>query len=259
MSGGGQQTSTSGPPEWVQGAAQSLLGAGANAAMLPYNSYQGPRVAPFTGLQNQAFEGIQGRMGGTQGTRNAEGMLDQTVQGYGFNNPYLDAEIDRSSRGITDRFNQATNGLASRFSGGGAFGGSAHLQAQEAQNRALATGLGDVESQIRGGNYGNERNRQLQAANQLQGMNTSAMDWMRQGLGAGNQQQAYGQNLIDSEVGEFNRTQSYPREQLSWLADILGRAQGGAGTTVTQPGTDRLSQGLGGAALLASQYGKSGK
>lgn len=47
-------------PPYVQNALQSTFGKAQSAANTPYQPYQGPQVAPFSGLQNTAFNGLVG-------------------------------------------------------------------------------------------------------------------------------------------------------------------------------------------------------
>jgi hypothetical protein len=254
MSGSNQQqsTQTTGIPDEFKPYLSGIMNAGVNAAQQPYQPYTGMRVAPFTGMQDQAFQGMQGNMNGSPLTASSNQYLFGQLNGQGYDNPYLQGAIDQGSRSLTDRFRQETNGLASRFSGAGAFGGSAHQQAQEAANRGLSTGLSDLESSMRFNNYNAAANRQMQAApmawNAMQGQQSLYNDALR----AGTLQQQYGQSLLDSLYGDFTQQRDYNRGNIDWLANLLRGA--GSQTTLTQPGADRVSQGLGSAALLASIF-----
>lgn len=258
MSGSNQQqtTSQSGPPPELMPYLQGYMGAGQSLLNQPYTPYQGPRVAPFTQMQNQAFQGIQGNMYGSPITSAANSNLMSILGGSDYNNPYLESEIQRGSRGVTDRFNQATNSLASRFSGGGAFGGSAHQQAQDRANEALATGLSDLEGGMRYNNFNQARQNQFGAINQAFQNQGQQNQWLQDALRAGSLQQGYGQQLIDSLYGDYREQRDYPWQQLDRYGSLLSRVLGGAGTvnTTTSPGSDRVSQGLGSAALLASLF-----
>ncbi len=259
MSGSNQQqstqTQTSGIPDEYKPYLQGIMNAGISAAQQPYTPYTGMREAPFTGMQNQAFQGMQGNMNGSPLTAASNQYLYGQLQGQGYDNPYLQSSIDQGSRSLTDRYRQETNSLASRFSGAGAFGGSAHQQAQEAANRGLSTGLSDLEGSMRFNNYNAAANRQMQAApmawNAMQGQQSLYNDALR----AGAMQQGYGQSLLDSLYGDFREQRDYGRGQIDWLANLLPRLSGQQTTsTTTQPGPDRVSQGLGSAALLASIF-----
>lgn len=257
MSGSQQQTtSQSGPPAEYMPYLQGYLGAGQSALSQPYTPYSGARVAPFTDLQNQAFSGIQGNMYGSPLSAQANMNLMNTLQGGDYNNPYLQQEIDRGSRSLTDRYRQETNSLASRFSGAGAFGGSAHQQAQEMANRGLSTGLSDLEGQMRYSNFNQARQNQQQAVGQAMNNQNMQNQWLRDALSAGSLQQNYGQGLLDSLYGDYREQRDYPWQQLDRYGSLLSRVLGGAGQTqtTTAPGADRVSQGLGSAALLWSLF-----
>jgi hypothetical protein len=105
---------------------------------------------------------------------------------------------------------------------------------------------------MRFNNYNAAANRQMQAApmawNAMQGQQSLYNDALR----AGTLQQQYGQSLLDSLYGDFTQQRDYNRGNIDWLANLLRGA--GSQTTLTQPGADRVSQGLGSAALLASIF-----
>ena len=229
----GQQIS--GPPEWLQQPIQSYLGAAGQEAGKPYETYQGMRVAPFTNLQNQAFQGIGASMYGTPATTAAASSLASILSGG--SNPELDNVIQRSQRGVTDAYNDAVHGTTRLFNTGNAFGSSAHQAAMRDNQEALATGLGDVESGLRYQDFTGNLNRQLQAA-PLAMQNAQGLQGLYSGgLQAGNLQQGYGQALVDSQYGDWQGSQQHGWNQLGQYGNALSRALGGAGTqqTVTEP------------------------
>lgn len=98
--------------------------------------------------------------------------LSQTAQGQSLTgNPYLDQQYQLASRNIGEQFSNITSpDIAATFGGAGRTGGGLHLQAQQAAQGELAQQLGDVATNIYGGNYQLERQRQLEAARQLGSM-----------------------------------------------------------------------------------------
>lgn len=72
---------------------------------------------------------------------------------YSGSNPYLQQMIDKSNGDITNQFQKAQGNLATQFSTGGAFGGSAMQQAVTDQNKTLADGLANNDNQYRFQDY----------------------------------------------------------------------------------------------------------
>lgn len=235
---------TQGPPAWVQQAAQQYLGAAGQAAAMPYQNYQGTRVAPFTPLQNQAFSAISGTMNGTPATQSANSALNSILSGG--TNPYLDQVISRGRRGVTDAYNAATADTTRRFNEPGQWMGSAHLQATRDNQEALAQGLGDLESGLRYQDFTGNLNRQLQAAPLAMGLAQGQQGLAEGALRAGNLQQGYGQSLADSLYGDWRQAQDYPWTQIDRYGNALRASTGSSGqTSTTQEASNPWSSALG--------------
>lgn len=255
MSGSSSQGSvTSGPPEWLQGPIQSFLGAANKEASKPFQNYQGMRVAPFTQLQNQAFQGIGNSMYGTPAMRQSDNFLSGLIGNTG-TNPYLDSIIQRGKQGVTDSYNATTADITKRFNEPGQWGGSAHSQATNDANLALARGLGDLESGVRYQDYTNNLNRQMQAIPLASQNALAQQNLFSGGLQAGNLQQGYGQALVDSQYGDWQRANNYGWDQLGRYGNAMGTVMGGAGQTQTttqpnNPWSSALGLGMLGYGLL---------
>jgi lambda repressor-like predicted transcriptional regulator len=121
--------------------------------------------------------------------------LNQTAAGAYLNgSPYLEGQYDAASRGLTDQFKtEVLPALAAQFSGGaGSHGSPDHQYWAGKAASGLVDTLGDMRSDMFGQNYQAERDRQLGAANQLQGA-----DMQRAGLYSQNWQQER-QNMLSS-------------------------------------------------------------
>lgn len=257
MSGSSSQGQvTQGPPEWLQGPIQDYLGAAGREASKPYQQYDGMRVAPFTGLQNQAFQGIGQSMGGNAAMGQGANFLSGLIGNTG-TNPYLDSVIQRGQKGVTDAYNSATADTTRRFNDVGQWGGSGHMQATKDNQQALAQGLGDLESGIRYQDYGNNLNRQMQAIPMASQLAQAQQGLYSGGLQAGNLQQGYGQALVDSQYGDWQRANNYGWDQLNNYGGAMGRVMGGAGQTSTTQEPSNPWSSLLGAGLLG--YGMFGK
>lgn len=132
---------------------------------------------------------------------------------------------------ITRNYTNAIQpGLMAQFQMGGAYGGSAHQQALQGAQGALAQELGQAATGIRG-----------QQADVLRDEYTKML---------GRDQMGY-----DRSYDEFLRGQNWQTQQLSPLLQALSAIQGG---TVTGPNPNYRSAGQNAAtaaALFASMYG----
>lgn len=214
MSSGGRrqqtqtQTSQSGPPTWAIPYFQQNLEQANRIAGRPYQAYTGERVA-----------------------------------GLGVTNPYAtnqysDDMIQSVQRDITDNYmNSVAPNLMAQFNMGGAYGGSAHMQALQGAQQGLARGLADASTDIRYRNADNLRN-----------------DWYLQ---LARQQQAndYGyQNYLDARDWDVRN--------LDIMNNALRNITGGTSTSsATGPNPNYRSAGqnaLAYGAIIASMFGGGG-
>lgn len=254
---GPPSTSTTSVPSWLSDYGQGLLSAGAQAAQLPYVPYTGQRVAPLSNLQQQALGGFSG-LG--QAAIPYLGQAGNTLSAdmSGSMDPYTQQVIDRMQRGVTDQYNNAVGQTSGRFNSAGNWGSARQGIADELNQRALATGLGDAEATALSGAYENSQNRALQSVGALGGLINTGVGALSTGLTAGAIPQQYNQNLDTSLYNDFLEQRQYPWTQLQNAASLLGIGRSGAGSTTTQvQGYDPLSQGLG-LYQLGSQKGGSG-
>lgn len=148
-------------------------------------------------------------------------------------NPYTEQLVGQVTGDISNNYQNAiAPNLMTQFQQGGAFGGSAHQQALEGSQRALAQQLGNAATGIRG-----------QQADILRGEYTQAQ---------GRQQQ-----LDDAQYNEFLRQQGWQTQQLTPLLQALSAIQGG---TVSSTGANPNYRSAGQNAatygsILASLYG----
>lgn len=242
----GTTTQTTGLPPEIAGLITSFGGLAHDAMGMPYQQYQGPRVAGPSNLQNQALGGYEALMGGTPSLWGAEGMLADTLNGQG-GNPFTDQVVDRTSRQVTDRYNQATNGTRVNFNSAGGLDSARHNIAQDRNDENLARGLGDSIGSLYSGAYEAERGRQMQAAQLAPNLFNTYASFLGNGMQAGELERGIGQQAMDLEHQSWQDANNYPWSQLERGAGIIGSLQGGMPrqTTTQGPGPDRVSQGLG--------------
>lgn len=282
--GGGQtSTSTTTPPPEVMDQYKQVLGQVNQVAQQPLNLYSGQMVAPFTGMQNAAFDSINQAQGMSQpyinqATANlgdstqdlwsqAQQFNPQTIQQY--MNPYTQQVVDATRANMNENNASQQNALRSRAISSGAFGGdragvaAAEMARQQRladdstiaglYNNAYQSGLGAFQQQ-----QGQQLNSLSQnaalnqaAAGQYANLGTTAMNNALTGanaqLGAGTLQQQLNQAALNVPYQQYQQTQAYPFQTAQWLANTslgLGSGMGGT-TTQTGAGADGASQTIG--------------
>ena len=239
MGGGDDDKSTTSTniPPWAQPYAENYLKQAQQVADLPYNPYTGQSVAQLNNFQTGALNSqAQRAIQGSAVNGAAQNEVTKTLQGgYLNNNPYLDSIIDRAQGDVV----RNSAGMEARS---GSFGNSG-LQ----QNTARQ--MGDISSQIRGGDYANERNRMSNAVSQspmIANQDYVDINALRNsGDAFRNQEQA---NLTDQE-NRFNEARNYPKDQLGTLGRAIGFNFGSTSST-SGPKSNPWAQALG-AALAA--------
>jgi hypothetical protein len=190
MSSGGSKTQnvtqTSEPPAYLRPyLTEAATGASTLYNQGPQQYYPGETVVPFASQTNQALGGIQQRaQNGSPVNQAASGFTASTLgktptSQYGNaqnpyanaanpfgsgNNPYLDATFNRAA-------DQVQNRIQSGFAGSG--------RNIEAGRGLAAQEMNDLATNIYGGDYQNERNRQLQYQSQLTGIGSQGYELER--------------------------------------------------------------------------------
>lgn len=218
------------------------------------NALQGQ--SPFTQAGMQSLWGSQLGMAG----------LSDTIQGKFLNsNPYLDNMFGAAARATNTQYNnQVMPGVNATFGSGGRTGSNAHQTALDMANQNYNNSMSDMAANLYGTNYANERNNQLNAANQYAnlgqslaqgynalgntqfgqqmnaanlGMNVGQQDWnnIDRLLGIGGMVEGQSQNVLNDYMNRFNFYQNRPETQMNnytaWLNGIPG----------SQFGTDKTS------------------
>ena len=95
-------------------------------------------------------------------------LMDTAGGGYLNANPYLNQTFAKAADNVTRAYQTATApGIDSAFAGRGRYGSGLHANAQGQAANELGNSLGNLATSIYGGNYANERQNQLSAANSL--------------------------------------------------------------------------------------------
>lgn len=287
--GGGQQSSTQTQdlPDWAKPYAQEVLGKGAALSDAPYQAYTGERIAQFTPLQQQAFQGAGAmkpsaatgeavtRALGTSYDPYATGQFG--AQAGQYMDPYMQNVVNIQQREAQRQADIAGTQRGAQAVQAGAFGGSrqAIMDAEAARN--LATQQGDIQARglqdafSRGQTQFNteqqlrEQSKQYGAGLGLQGLQTAltgagqqfqqGMDVNKLQAGYGTQQQQQVQNILGQQYQDFLDQKKFPYQQLEFQSNLLrGTPSGSTQTLYTAaPTMGAQVAGLGTAALGASK------
>lgn len=299
--GGGQQpretvqTQTT-IPEYAKPYVERMLGKAEAATNAPYQAYGGQRVAEFTPLQQQAFQGAAnlgpaGQIGtGTQfagiaglqgigaGQQYAQQATSPGAMGA-YMSPYMNMALEPQMREAARRSAMEGQMNQAQAAQRGAFGGSrsALIEAERQRN------LGQLQSDIygKGMQTAFEQARQaqqfgadlglrgagmgLQAAGTLGQLGQTQFGQeeaaMRAQAGAGALQQQQSQRALDQAYQDFLSQRGYPQQQLAFMSDILRGvplSQSTQQVYSAPPSLFSQAAGLGMGAYGLSQLNKSG-
>lgn len=261
--GGGQSsptdttsTTTVELPEWVRPYSEALIQRGGALSQVPYE--QSPNlIAPLDprhsaglgAIDRQATQGVPGQYEAGQQFANtlAGGYMNTpTIQGAMLNsNPHLDHMYNRAANQVQNQYNMSTapqeraRQVANRSIGNAGAG-----QYEDFQRFQLGENLGNLASDIYGGNYSQERGRQEAAYDQERQRQMGAMGQLgemqnagymdaQKLMGGGDFMRQYQQDLFNQAGSEWNRALNWPYQQLDVLGNTIGMSQGRAGSTTT--------------------------
>jgi hypothetical protein len=266
--GGGQQaqpsdttsttTQTTELPEWARGYAKEALAKGqalTDVNQNPYQQYTNPRIAGFSPMQQQSFQGAanmqvapqigQGTAAATMAGIGGLGVAGQAnVGGFqnqvgGYMNPYMNQILAPQLAEANRNYDIGATKQQSAATQAGAFGGSreAIMAAENERNRNM--GLNQIYGQGLNTAYTNAQNQYNQnLQNQLAGygMANQAAGQLGQ-LGQNQYQQSMGINTLQNQYGgqqqalqqqglsqayqDFQNQQNYPYKQLGFMSDLI--------------------------------------
>lgn len=202
--------------------------------------YSGNTVVPFAPQTEQALHGIEQRA--TQGsnvTRAGQGLVTDTLNGKFLDqqNPYLQATFDKAA--------QATQAsLEGQFAGTGR-----NVQASLPARTDMLTSLA---TQIYGGAYDAERNRQTQALPYVSPLAEADYRDLAALQGVGGQVEDLSGRVIQDQVHRFDTEQNRPGAALD---SYLQRISGNMGLTQSTPIYRNQTAGALGGALAGAQLG----
>lgn len=252
----------------------------------PYERYGGDRVAGLNPWQTGAGDAMYGAaMNGTalgnagreHSRKTVEGEYLDTARNFGSNeyggmsSPYFTKQLELGQGKITDAYKKGTALDTTRAANlQGAFGGSNHMGRVKDNEEALAgqldsfttsmlqnqydrsAGLKESELGRNAGLYGQERGLMAGLTGGAMGNDASAISNYMAAMGYGDKRQKQSQAELDDEYSRWSEGQNWNRNNLGWLAQMLGMAQGSTGMTTQTGGYGGINPaaGLLGAASL---------
>jgi hypothetical protein len=207
--------------------------------------FPGSTVVPFSPFTEQALgASAQRAQMGSPVTQAAQGNAAATLRGDFLDpesNPWLSRTFDLAA-------GKMRAGLDSQFNQSGGYGGSLHEGARAEQ-------LGDLATNLYGGNYDAERQRQMQAnvfAPQL--ANQDYFDFGQlANVGQAYEQQAG--NYLGDAMGRYDFSQQQPlnrlRDFFGIASPVAGQGQTSSSTTTGPNNSNSLTNILGGVSSLA--------
>lgn len=216
--------------------------------------YTGESVAPFAPAQSTALNSIIGMGSGVDPGVAAAGRNNvDTINGKYLSpdtNPYLKDTFNAAADPVTAQYMTATAPqTAGAFSGAGRYGSGSYNNAVKQNQLGLGRSLENLGTSIYGGNYQQERDRQMSAVGQAAGLNQAQYINPTAALTAGNQQQQQQQNVDTSNLAAYNYNRDQPTNALNSYISQIGGNYGQKGETVgTQQqavSSNPLSTGLG--------------
>ena len=273
------------PPEYYPGSAVTPFSSVTNDAMnarLNRGMMGSPQEQAFGGYINNTLRqpqvDLQGAQGmahlGMMGAVPGIGQLAQTAQGgYLNSNPYLDGMFNSAAQNMGRQFDRASNQVNATFGAGGRANSGAHAYAMGEAAEQYSDSLAGLANNIYGGNYQQERGRQMQAAGSLAGMGFQGAGLNNQLFDSVNRAQAgaasmvpthtglqYGNidqigqvgaqldqqagHYLQDDINRFNHSQQGPWSQIGDYMGIVGHPYGSTGY---QSGPSPFARALGGA------------
>jgi hypothetical protein len=243
-------------PEYAKPYVEKMLGKTEALTQTPYQAYGGERIAGFTPMQQQAFQGVanlqpaqqlgtatqMGGLGGLQGlTAGSQYAQQATSPGAmgAYMSPYMNLALEPQMREAARRSAMEGQMNQAQAVQRGAFGGarSAIIEAERQRN------LGQQQADIygRGMQTAFEQARQAQQFGSELGLRGAGMglqaastlgqlgqtefgqqkDILQGQLAAGAQQRELEQQRLGQAYQDFQNQRQYPYQQLAFMSDML--------------------------------------
>lgn len=195
-------------PEWARPYAKNVLSRGAaltDVNQNPYQQYGGNRIAGFSPMQMQSFQGAANMDAGPRGFQEQVG---------GYMSPYMQNVVDVEKRGAIRDYQVGNTMQQAQATQAGAFGGGREAIQRAERERGLMGTLGGIQSRGAQAAYD-------QAANQFRQGISQGMDINKLQNTYGGQMQQQAQRPLDMAYQDFQNQQNYPYKQLGFMSDLV--------------------------------------
>lgn len=217
-----------------------------NSGQLAPQYFPGQTVATPSTQTTGAINALTAQATSPQATNlsNANtGLITNTLNGNYLdptNNPYFSGALNDAA----DAYARGTAAqTSSAFNSDGAYGGSAYQETQAANNKAFSEGLNNMANTA----YQQNQTAQLQASALAPQANSIPYTNIAQEANAGSALDTYNQNLINSQVQQYNYNSQLPYNSLANYISLTGGNYGGQSSTSTPYYSNTGSNALGGA------------
>lgn len=210
--GGGSPSSTtsnsSGLPAWAEGYAKNTLSDASKLTDIsqnPYKTYNQPRIAGFSPMQEQAQTNASNMSAGPE-------AFKQNMSSY--MSPYMQNVVDVQKQEAARQSGIMGTQQQAQATQAGAFGGSRDAIMRAERERNLGQQMNQIQAQGSQAAYDQAANQFRQGITQDTAINQLQNQY-------GNQQQAQAQRGLDVGYQDFLNQQNYPYKQLGFMSDMI--------------------------------------
>lgn len=225
----------------------------------PVEYYPNSTVVPFAPQTEQALEMQEQRaLTGSPTMSAAQEMAKGTLSGEYLDagNPYMQQAMQSAITPMATAFQEdVVPAISSQFSGAGRYGSGAQMRTQERAADDFMRQVGDVTGAMAYKGYGDERQRQLQAATLAP--TYAAQDYADIGQLAdvGLTREAQAGAELQEDINRFQQEQQAPVDALTKYMTLIGGGYGQTGSQTSPIYRNRTAENLGMASTAAGVAG----
>jgi len=195
-------------PDWAKGYAKDTLANAANLTDInknPYKTYDQPRIAGFSPMQEQAQTAASNLSGGPE-------AFQQNIGSY--MSPYMQNVVDVQKQEAARQSGIMGTQQQAQATQAGAFGGSRDAIMRAERERNLGQQMNQIQAQGSQAAYDQAANQFRQGLTQDVAINQLQNQY-------GGQQQAQAQKGLDIGYQDFLNQQNYPYKQIGFMSDLV--------------------------------------
>lgn len=195
-------------PAWAQGYAKDTLANAANLTDInknPYKTYDQPRIAGFSPMQEQAQSAASNMSAGPE-------AFQQNMSSY--MSPYMQNVVDVQKREAARQSGIMGTQQQAQAAQAGAFGGSRDAIMRSERERNLGQQMNQIQAQGSQAAYDSAANQFRQGITQDVAINQLQNQY-------GGQQQQLAQQGLNTNYQDFLNQQNYPYKQIGFMSDLV--------------------------------------